>query len=1773
MTDKNDFHFGMIPSSGQYNEPNDQEGYWYEHFVLPQGISGLLSSAGWTRDNLRAANVGNEGFIQQTFLGASIRDFNLNAGFGDSTSTLSLNLVNDEYNLSDRSRLGEGDDHYHGTETANAKYVPKADQFKPPPVGTPVYFKFGKNPASVEQAYRQTFDDLYKVKTLPDRIEVGPASENAFNYEFPRITVEQLHADGFGPDFSKVDLQPYFLYDEITGTIEDRSLLWDKDTYWRGRNHFVFGGILQSYTENRGQGGKPVYAVNVNDPREILSNVQILFNNYQGTTFNNKNILNLYGFLEHDPSVEMLEFLAGNSARAGIVEKRVLDNGRVLYNGFSSYWDRVEGWKTDGPEAKITIPSYTWNVSEGQGRQVEFPQQEVTLLDQYYIPKRGKPDGKNPPEFWPITGQGFSRRSEKGMPWYRISQGLAAMFRYYGEYPLTGTPFSAGTPEDNEFLNAGFGSQINFRGFNYVVDFGGIPTEKIPLLYYMDFDKLDLLSFAQELCDIISHELFVSLLPVIDHPSCEFLYNYNKQQVLLGKKENIVAGIIRLDAIDKTQQPRYGAIKSYLDNLNSRGVFVENRDIGFELSNVVTDKFLVGGQEVDMYYFSTERDRDELQVQRFDTEKVRLIGQRQWDLTTMLQQQAIPYYGMIGEKAVTIPRGFGGYQQILLDSSSLNAFGVGNQYIATEMELRAALVSYKSWKNFLLSYNDTFIEDVSEHSAFLSSLNSVNDQIDDVMNDFKTAVDFDGLDSGSDKDVVEGILNRIKGKQYAVTVPRCVFRSDKEYLNEYTDTLASPCSPPFGYPLYYKRATRIGILEAGVGKIINAKTKLVTDTVELKKEFENSGSPLLEVPSKNILKKRIDKLETQLRKFVQQKSDTNQEYKTTSKYKEFVKNIEEAKKVYKNWDALQNNLSGNEDRIAEVEAITGGADGEGGLLDKFLYNIDKTAKKHDENAKKVYEFVRKVAEECLGKKFLVRIPKRANVNFKNRIKIFDGSEALNNIQFGPFGFKPRAVDYNPNVETSPEFLIRLELIRQMLRVDEGDVVHHYLKDYQDPLDHPKNLNDRLPIAASWDGGALKGNYNPFSEQWEWNYKPEPQGGYFTYDQFGINTTALDYTDILGNWSKLPLAIQQGLCPMDVTNFMSQSNRMQCYVKYENSHLLEFGGVNGGEMSQQTISYGGTFMPDVVEQLPNNNESKPDLSFSSLEEYEKGQRLKERQPPSMAFVRCELDEKFYMPPKLEKKSTDVWAREYEMKLTVPEPEIRAVKDSNNCTTKYITDYPDVNPIFSVPKDGGKDGYAEDWWCFKRNYDPVLEADIIESDTKNLDDEHVYALVTVPGRIKSTADIRWKDGPLQAFKSVEKKHLMMQDVVFMNPAFSKPNLAETNSGIPLACGPAPVFDTQDEAEAAASGYGLTGSHYLPSLLDYVELGKAKIFGGGYNLPESGYRPGKPENWLQLTLGQITEARKQTKIINQGFIAGQPQVSLGYSSPSPIVPDLFVIPLMSMERCYGPWVSASQLDPGADARIKFSDIGGKVEFVKDEELTPWNYAGYQLLNEAGSTKANFSNSLLLFSERGGFVIPDAPTGIALATALQNEGPLITSIGISVSEGGVKTTVKLDLYTSQFGKLAKQKEMAISQIARERQKLTDEKNAATRRGLGKRSTSSDLVNSVMQAGGKTLLDTVEKNSAQREANRELGEELDEQVLIVGSEGGTMMTTRDMQRVLQSDEPGKTMQNLSKNSVGSLASMFLGYSTTPSEFLPNKVDKNNEHMDNRTNDGLNREN
>ena len=69
------------------------------------------------------------------------------------------------------------------------------------------------------------------------------------------------------------------------------------------------------------------------------------------------------------------------------------------------------------------------------------------------------------------------------------------------------------------------------------------------------------------------------------------------------------------------------------------------------------------------------------------------------------------------------------------------------------------------------------------------------------------------------------------------------------------------------------------------------------------------------------------------------------------------------------------------------------------------------------------------------------------------------------------------------------------------------------------------------------------------------------------------------------------------------------------------------------------------------------------------------------------------------------------------------------------------------------------------------------------------------------------------------------------------------------------------------------------------------------------------------------------------------------------------------------------------------------------------------------------------------------------------------------------------MDLYTSRFGKLQKQKEMAISQVARERQKIMDQNNAAIRRGLGKGQANMDLYGSVLKNGGRSLINASKVN------------------------------------------------------------------------------------------------
>jgi hypothetical protein len=1416
-------------------------GYYGVHWPASGAIPEKFSSGKWT--------VQSRGFPQQTFLGASIRSFTANGGFGDSTSTLGVELVTDEFNVSDKTAAGIGDDVYHSGIH---------DKFVPPMVGSPVFFKFGESFATVEEAYRKTFDDLYNsgVSTYPAQT-TATAPGGSYNPQYFDIL----------SDNTFVDLSN----NTISGNINPNIT-----------NHFVFGGILQSYTQNRGPGGSPVYSAQVVDPREILANTTLILNNYAGSTYKSKNMLNIYGFLEYNPtSGALTEITKTLNQRSQLVKQFTID----VTNNVTDVWF--------------------------SGSDVLY------VLNDSYVPSA---QTKFLPKQFPITGTGFSRRGPQGMPFYRLKQSVAALMQINGALP-------------KEYIDKGFSGLINFRGFNYVVDFGSLPS--LPDFYYIDYDQINMLELALEICEASSRELFVSLLPVINHKACQFLYDYNTTMIssplattsdtLGAGPSGLIAGIIRIDTIDRSSQPAYGSIKNYIDLLASGGLYVENQDVGFELSNITTDKFIVGAQEVNMYAFSTNGDRDTYDInKRRDGINTDLLPQGyQWKLESSLEQQVLPYYGKLGGTAVTIPKGFGPFQQILLDSTGLNANGVGNYYVATEMELRACLISFDKWKEFLKMYNDIYLEsiefdDAEESQTLLSATNP-------------DANKFPPIEDISDN--------------YCITVPRSLF-THYAPSGYGTDKLPfSPCNPPYGYPLYYKRMTKLGIPEGGLTDVQVRLTSVITSYANLRSSDNKN--------IKHIVQSELTRLKDL------------KENSTLSQFEiAYYEALEDALKAVTDDDITK--------AVVLIEE----------LIDKAtpsLVSLDlsKTAKKNTANALKVYNFLRNIAEECLGKKFLVKIPNKVNLNYKNIVEQTPSSNGGSNIEYlaGPFGFKPMPIDPTPGYEFSTTF--KNYVTTQKTGVTNNATIKNAMKLFLD--------SGVYPTGASVFTGALCGNYNPISEKHEFNYEPLNIGGFYNYDlyQNTISNGGIEYIRSHG-FNKLPKAVQQCLIPIDLSNFINENGRVSAYVRFDSSQYLAFDNMDNNGFTQQTITAEG-LIPDFCENL--DNVSPVGNEFHAFP----ADNINSTTPPpkTVAFVRCDVDENFYMPPKTFNHATNVHGQSCkELKVFTPP---RKIYDA--CSGIYLDSFSYYKTKFVPDATAGESVNIINFVS-----GVGLMANMVDTRIENLDNKNVYALITLPQRVIPTKDGRFRDGPMQNANAEKFKHYMTMDVI----------------------------------------KGLQGFDKINNIDAIYEGIRART----KSTPAGNITEGLPIN-SDIRIQAFLAAKKA---VDSTISFGFPNV-LQATFPSPVYPDLVVLPLLSKERCYGPWIS-SQLDGAANAYI---NIGGRVEFIKDENLAPWNYAGYELMTQAGRMQAQFSNSLLLFSERGGFTYPGPPSGNSLCRALQTGGPLVTNIQVDVSEAGIKTTYRLDLYTSSFGKLQKQKQDHISKIGRERQKLKDERNALIRKGLGK--------------------------------------------------------------------------------------------------------------------------
>lgn len=136
----------------------------------------------------------------------------------------------------------------------------------------------------------------------------------------------------------------------------------------------------------------------------------------------------------------------------------------------------------------------------------------------------------------------------------------------------------------------------------------------------------------------------------------------------------------------------------------------------------------------------------------------------------------------------------------------------------------------------------------------------------------------------------------------------------------------------------------------------------------------------------------------------------------------------------------------------------------------------------------------------------------------------------------------------------------------------------------------------------------------------------------------------------------------------------------------------------------------------------------------------------------------------------------------------------------------------------------------------------------------------------------------------------------------------------------------------------------------------------------------------------------------------------------SPKAIYPDRTAIPLKSNTSTYGPWYA--------------NGAHGKVNYEKDDSLTPWNYGSTALMDLAGYARVLLGISQQQESEAGSIEIPGLPP-YSLGDLLDGSGPNITSIDCRFGVEGVTTSMRLATFTKRFGIFSRGEQERLKRLA----------------------------------------------------------------------------------------------------------------------------------------------
>jgi hypothetical protein len=118
---------------------------------------------------------------------------------------------------------------------------------------------------------------------------------------------------------------------------------------------------------------------------------------------------------------------------------------------------------------------------------------------------------------------------------------------------------------------------------------------------------------------------------------------------------------------------------------------------------------------------------------------------------------------------------------------------------------------------------------------------------------------------------------------------------------------------------------------------------------------------------------------------------------------------------------------------------------------------------------------------------------------------------------------------------------------------------------------------------------------------------------------------------------------------------------------------------------------------------------------------------------------------------------------------------------------------------------------------------------------------------------------------------------------------------------------------------------------------------------------------------------------------------------------MPDMAAIPLQSNLARYGPWYNVG--------------VAGGVDFEQNESFVPWNFGSYTTFNQSAQATVDLARINNLSNESGRVTVPGSPTKL-LGRTLIDQGPYVTDIGVSVSNGGITTTYTMKTWEALLGK-----------------------------------------------------------------------------------------------------------------------------------------------------------